>query len=112
MACALVVGVLVAGAGLGRPARDPIARRSYSQRSRPFTMAADHDILLRVSRGEKAERTPVWMMRQAGRYMKAFRAISTKYPFRQRSETPGMLLLVRKSRQISLWLGTMCSTQP
>lgn len=52
-------------------------------------MAADHDILLRVARGEKAERTPVWMMRQAGRYMKDFRAISTKYPFRQRSETPG-----------------------
>lgn len=55
----------------------------------PVRMSADHDILLRVARGQTAERTPVWMMRQAGRYMKAFRAISTKYPFRQRSETPG-----------------------
>ncbi|KAJ1630275.1 Uroporphyrinogen decarboxylase [Pavlovales sp. CCMP2436] len=55
-------------------------------------MGADHDILLRVSRGEKADRTPVWMMRQAGRYMKAFRAISTKYPFRQRSETPELAI--------------------
>lgn len=27
-------------------------------------------------------------MRQAGRYMKEFRAYSDKYPFRQRSETP------------------------
>jgi len=30
----------------------------------------------------------VWLMRQAGRYMKAFRAYSEKYPFRMRSETP------------------------
>jgi uroporphyrinogen decarboxylase len=30
----------------------------------------------------------VWLMRQAGRYMKEFRAYSDKYPFRQRSETP------------------------
>ena len=27
-------------------------------------------------------------MRQAGRYMAAFREYSEKYPFRQRSETP------------------------
>ena len=50
--------------------------------------ASDHDILLRVARGEEANRAPVWLMRQAGRYMKAFREYSDKYPFRQRSETP------------------------
>mmetsp|Transcript_26760 Transcript_26760/g.67555 ORF Transcript_26760/g.67555 Transcript_26760/m.67555 type:complete len:407 (+) Transcript_26760:133-1353(+) len=47
-----------------------------------------HDILLRVAKGEEAERTPVWLMRQAGRYMKDFKAYSNKYPFRMRSETP------------------------
>lgn len=52
-----------------------------------------HDLVLRVARGQKDyARTPVWMMRQAGRYMKAFRAYSEVYPFRQRSETPEMAI--------------------
>ena len=52
----------------------------------------DRDILVRAARGEVTERTPVWLMRQAGRYMAAFRAYSTKYGFRQRSETPEMAI--------------------
>jgi len=50
----------------------------------------DRDILVRCARGETVERTPVWLMRQAGRYMAAFREYSTKYEFRERSETPAM----------------------
>jgi uroporphyrinogen decarboxylase len=50
----------------------------------------DRDILVRAARGEITERTPVWLCRQAGRYMAAFRGYSTKYAFRQRSETPEM----------------------
>lgn len=34
-----------------------------------------------------AERTPVWLMRQAGRYMADFRKYSDRIPFRERSET-------------------------
>ncbi len=49
---------------------------------------ADHDILLRVARGETCNRTPVWLLRQAGRYMADFRKFSDIYPFRLRSETP------------------------
>jgi len=46
-------------------------------------------LLLRAARGEKLERPPVWMMRQAGRYMKAYRDVREKYPsFRERSEIP------------------------
>jgi uroporphyrinogen decarboxylase len=48
----------------------------------------DHDLLVRVAKGEVGERTPVWLMRQAGRYMADFRAYSDKYGFRMRSETP------------------------
>ncbi|CAE7646170.1 hemE [Symbiodinium pilosum] len=51
-----------------------------------------HDLLLRVARGETGDHTPVWLMRQAGRYMKAFRNYSERYPFRQRSETPDMAI--------------------
>ena len=48
----------------------------------------EHDLLVRAFKGEETERTPVWLMRQAGRYMAEFRKYSEKFPFRERSETP------------------------
>ena len=45
-------------------------------------------LLLRVARGEQGDGPPVWLMRQAGRYMAEFREYSNKYGFRHRSETP------------------------
>ncbi|KAJ8599319.1 hypothetical protein CTAYLR_005338 [Chrysophaeum taylorii] len=54
----------------------------------PAAATDESDLLLRAARGDVTARTPVWLMRQAGRYMKAFRAYSEKYPFRMRSETP------------------------
>ena len=51
--------------------------------------------LLRAARGEKLSRPPVWMMRQAGRYMKAYRDLREKYPsFRERSEIPEVAIEV------------------
>ncbi len=60
-------------------------------RGAPCVVRASSDkdpILLRAARGEQVERPPVWLMRQAGRYMAEFREYSNKYGFRHRSETP------------------------
>jgi len=52
-------------------------------------------LLVRAARGETVERTPVWMMRQAGRHMAVYRALVDKYPtFRERSEIPEVSLEV------------------
>lgn len=47
-----------------------------------------NDLLLRTLRGEKTERTPVWMMRQAGRYLPDYIKLREKYSFFERCETP------------------------
>jgi uroporphyrinogen decarboxylase len=54
-------------------------------------MTASAPLLLRAARGEQVERTPVWMMRQAGRYMKVYRDLRDRHPsFRERSENPDL----------------------
>jgi len=39
-----------------------------------------HDLLVRAARGERTERTPVWLMRQAGRSDPAYRAYRDAHP--------------------------------
>src|ERR1700743_1124392 len=47
-----------------------------------------NDLLLRALRGETTERTPVWMMRQAGRYLPDYMKLKEKYSFFERCQTP------------------------
>ena len=47
-----------------------------------------NDLFLKALRGETVERPPVWMMRQAGRYLPEFMALKEKYDFFTRCRTP------------------------
>jgi uroporphyrinogen decarboxylase len=47
-----------------------------------------NDLILRALKGEKTERVPVWMMRQAGRYLPDYMKLKSKYDFFTRIETP------------------------
>jgi uroporphyrinogen decarboxylase len=47
-----------------------------------------NDLLLRALRKEKVERPPVWMMRQAGRYLPDYIKLRDKYDFFTRVQTP------------------------
>ena len=47
-----------------------------------------NDLLLRALRKEKVERPPVWMMRQAGRYLPDYIKLREKYDFFTRCQTP------------------------
>ncbi|HVY73224.1 MAG TPA: uroporphyrinogen decarboxylase [Puia sp.] len=49
-----------------------------------------NDLLLRTLRGEQTERAPVWMMRQAGRYLPDYRKLRDKYSFFERVQTPAL----------------------
>ncbi|MEI8278377.1 MAG: uroporphyrinogen decarboxylase [Bacteroidota bacterium] len=52
-------------------------------------MSAQNDhLLLKALRGEVVERPPVWMMRQAGRYLPDYIKLREKYDFFTRVETP------------------------
>ncbi|KAH8106176.1 uroporphyrinogen decarboxylase [Cristinia sonorae] len=47
-----------------------------------------NDLLLRAARGEKTERAPVWVMRQAGRYLPEFRKVREDHEFFEICRTP------------------------
>lgn len=52
-------------------------------------MNLQNDIVLRAARGEKTERSPVWLMRQAGRILPEYRAVRAKLSgFIELVETP------------------------
>lgn len=47
-----------------------------------------NDLFLRALKGETVDRPPVWMMRQAGRYLPDFMKLKEKYDFFTRCQTP------------------------
>ncbi len=55
---------------------------------------AFNDLFLRAASNEQLERTPVWMMRQAGRYMPEYRAIREQHGFLEMCRTPELAVEV------------------
>src|SRR5437868_6613440 len=47
-----------------------------------------NDLLLRTLQKQKVERPPVWMMRQAGRYLPEYMNLRNRYDFFTRVQTP------------------------
>lgn len=48
-----------------------------------------NDLILRAAKGEKVERVPVWMMRQAGRVLDEYKAVRSKFSgFKEFVKTP------------------------
>ncbi len=50
-----------------------------------------NDLLLKALRQEKVDRPPVWMMRQAGRYLPDYIKLKEKYSFFERVKTPELV---------------------
>ncbi|KAG6330407.1 hypothetical protein ID866_8682 [Astraeus odoratus] len=49
-----------------------------------------NDLLLRAARGEETDRAPVWVMRQAGRYLPEFRKVREDHGFFEICQTPAL----------------------
>lgn len=86
------MGHLVTEAAAQCTAMVQTKRRLFSSgptyQSKPNSHPSDSSLFMRACRGESTERTPVWLMRQAGRYMSEYREVRAKQSFLELCANP------------------------
>ena len=77
------------------PGNNPLPPMPVSAPSQP--------LLLRALRGEPVDRTPIWLMRQVGRYQKSYRDLRAKVSMLELCKTPSLAcqVTVEAVREIS-----------
>src|SRR5574342_197555 len=55
-----------------------------------LTKLLENDLFLRACRKQPVKRTPLWIMRQAGRYLPAYQAVRAKVDFQELYRTPAL----------------------
>ncbi len=56
----------------------------------PLTQSLENSVFMRACRREPVPYTPIWLMRQAGRYMAEYRAVRAKTTFLELCKTPSL----------------------
>ncbi|HVM32358.1 MAG TPA: uroporphyrinogen decarboxylase family protein, partial [bacterium] len=64
--------------------------------------ALEASLFLKACRREPVERTPLWIMRQAGRYLPEYQAVRSKVSFLELCKTPGLAAEVTVTAQEAL----------
>lgn len=70
------------------PPQDLTSQDEPNTRKTVMSHPSDNSLFIRACRGEQTERTPIWLMRQAGRYMSEYREVRAKQSFLELCANP------------------------